>query len=144
MADLSPTIETLETRWMRAWVQRDKKGLKALTAKDFILLLGSKPAVILDQRSWLEASVERWRCTSFHFGDVHVRRIGSSAVFASQLDIKATMDGEDWSGRIWVTDLWRKRRIGGWRMVERIVSRIEDREQAPAAIKSLQLWRSPV
>lgn len=141
MADLTPLIETMENRWMRAWVGRDMKELKALTARDFILLMGSKPAVILDTRSWLEAASSRWLCTSYRFGDVYVRRIGSVALFASQLELKATMDGRDWSGRYWVADLWRKRRIGGWRMAERLISRPEDDKQVPAAIRSLQLWK---
>ena len=141
MAEISPAIETLENRWMRAWVGRDLKDLKALMAGDFILLMGSKPAVILDRHSFLDAAKERWRCTSFRFGDIQVRRMGSCALFASQLELKATMDREDWSGRLWVTDLWRKRRIGGWRMAERILSRTEDNPQVPAAIKSLQLWK---
>jgi len=141
MADVAPLIETMENRWMRAWVEGDRKELKSLTASDFILLLGSKPAVILDQRSWLDAAAKHWHCSSFRFGDIHVRRLGSSAIFASQLDLQATMEGHDWSGRWWVTSLWRKRRIGGWRMVERILSRTEDKADAPAAIKSLQLWR---
>ena len=51
---------------MRAWVNRDAKALKALTAKDFILLAGSKPPTILDRPSWLEAVVkERWDCSSY-------------------------------------------------------------------------------
>jgi ketosteroid isomerase-like protein len=141
MADLTPIIETMENRWMRAWVGRDMKELKALTARDFILLMGSKPAVILDARSWLEAASSRWLCSSYRFGDVYVRRVGSVALFASQLELKATMDGHDWSGRYWVSDLWRKRRIGGWRMAERVISRPEDDKQVPGAIRSLQLWR---
>lgn len=141
MADATTLIETMENRWMRAWVGRDRKELKSLTASDFILLLGSKPAVILDQRSWLEAAAKSWHCSSFRFGDIHVRRLGSCAVFASQLELKAVMEGHDWSGQWWVTSVWRKRRIGGWRMVERILSRTEDNADAPAAIKSLQLWR---
>jgi ketosteroid isomerase-like protein len=141
MADVAPLIETMENRWMRAWVGGDRKELKSLTASDFILLLGSKPAVILDQRSWLDAAGKHWHCSSFRFGDIHVRRLGPTAIFASQLDLQATMEGHDWSGRWWVTSLWRKRRIGGWRMVERILSRTEDKADAPAAIKSLQLWR---
>ena len=141
MAELSPLIETLENRWMRAWVGGDLKELKALTARDFMLVAGSRPSAILDQRSWLEAASKRWRCTSFRFGDVHVRRVGSFAMFASQLEVKATLDGQDMSGQLWVTDLWRKRRIGGWKMVERVISRPDDNPQMPAAIKSLQLWK---
>lgn len=141
MAELSPTIETLENRWMRAWIGRDVKELKALTAGDFMLVVGSKPAMILDRRSWLEAAGKRWDCSSYRFGDVHVRRLGALATFATQLELKATLDGADWSGRLWVTDLWRKRRIGGWRLVHRALSRIEDDPKVPGAIKSLQLWR---
>jgi len=141
MAELSPVIETLEHRWMRAWTGRDLKELKSLTARDFILLVGSKPATILDRRSWLDAASGRWRCTSYRFGDIHVRRIGSSAVFGSQLELKATINDEDWSGQLWVTDIWRKRRIGGWRLAERVMSRPETESKVPGAIKSLQLWR---
>ena len=128
---------------MRAWVQRDLRTLKSATAADFILLTGSKPPVILDQKSWLEAAGKRWLCSSYRFGDIYVRRVGSVALFASQVELKATMDGEDWSGTYFVTDLWRKGRIRrGWRMAQRIVSRIDDNPSLPAAIRSLQLWKS--
>jgi ketosteroid isomerase-like protein len=141
MADIAPIIETLENRWMRAWVQRDLKTLKAVTARDFILLVGSKPPVILDQRSWLEAAKERFRCASFRFGDIYVRQIGALALFASRMEIEARMDGRDWSGSLWVTDLWRKKRIGGWRMAERVIARPDEDPEVPAAIRSLQLWK---
>lgn len=142
MTDLLPIIETLENRWMRAWVQRDAKDLKALTSSRFMLLMGSKPPVILDARSWLEAAGTRYLCSSYRFGDIYVRDLGGLALFASQMEIKATMDGHDWSGLLWVTDLWSKSRLRrSWRMVERVVSRPDDRKGVPAAIKSLQLWR---
>lgn len=142
MADLLPIIETMENRWMRAWIGRDARDLKALTSRKFMMLIGSKPCVILDARSWLEAATTRYLCTSYRFGDVYVRDLGSVALFASQVEVQATMDGHDWSGRIWVTDLWSKSRVRrNWRMVERIVSRPEDGPQVPAAIRSLQLWK---
>lgn len=142
MADLLPVIETNEHRWMRAWVGRDSKALRSLTARNFVMLIGSKPPVVLDAPSWLEAATTRYLCKSYRFSDVYVRDLGQIALFASAADIDATMDGHDWSGRIWVTDLWRKGRVRrGWRMVERIISRTDDNPQVPAAIRSLQLWR---
>ena len=142
MADLLPVIETMENRWMRAWVQRDGKDLKALTASNFMLLMGSKPPVILDAKSWLEAATTRYICKSYRFGDIYVRDIGGYALFASQMELKATMDDQDWSGRFWVTDLWRKSRVRRrWHMIERIVSQPEGNADVPAAIRSLQLWR---
>ncbi len=116
MADLTPIIETMENRWMRAWVQRDAAALKALTARGFILLTGSKPPAILDNRSWVEAATTRWLCRSYRFGDIYVGEVGGLALFASQMELKASMDGEDWSGTCWVTDLWKAASgaAGGW------------------------------
>lgn len=127
---------------MRAWVGRDKRVLKALTSSNFRMVVSSRPPVILDVRSWLEAAATRYLCESYRFGEVYVRNLGSIAVFATRMELQATMDGEDWSGELWVTDLWRKTRIRrNWQMVERVLSRPEEGPKVPAAIRSLQLWR---
>jgi hypothetical protein len=142
MADILPIIETLENRWMRAWVGRDARELKALTSRKFRMVIGTKPCVILDARSWLEAATTRYICKSYRFGDIYARELGSVAVFATQLDVQATIDGHDWSGRLWLTDIWRKSRVRrNWHMVERVLSRPEDNPDVPAAIRSLQLWK---
>ena len=128
---------------MRAWVQLDARALKSVTASDFILLTGSKPPVILDQKSWVDAATTRWLCASYRFGDIYVRRVGAVALFASQLEMKATLDGADWSGTYWVTDLWRKGRVRrGWRMAQRVMSKIDDKPEVVGAVRSLQLWKS--
>ena len=143
MADISAEIETLENRWMRAWVQRDARTLKSLTAASFIFLSGSKPPAILDQKSWLEAATKRWLCTSFRFGEPYVRQFGGLVLFAARVDLESTIDGADQSGMFWVTDLWRKGRIRrGWRLAQRVVSRIDDDAGLPAAVRALQLWKS--
>ena len=142
MANLTPVIETMEHRWMRAWVNREAKALKGLTASDFILLTASKPPMILDRPSWLDAAAKRWDCSSYRFGDIYVRSVGSVAVFAASLELKATLDGRDWSGTVFVTDLWRKGKVRrGWKLSQRIVSRADDNRELPKAIKSLQLWK---
>ena len=143
MADLTPVIETMENRWMRAWVQRDAKALKGLTTRDFILLMGSKPPVILDGKSFVEAATMRYLCTSYRFGDIYVRNVGGLVLFASPLELKASLDGADWSGRYWLTDLWRKGRIRrGWRLAQRVLSKVDDDVKIPGAIRTLQLWKS--
>lgn len=127
---------------MRAWVQRDVRTLKALTSGKFRLVLGSKPCVILDARSWLQAAKDRFLCTSYRFGDIYVHDLGSIAVFATQVDMQSTIDGHDWSGQFWVTDVWRKSKVRRrWLIVERIISRREESPKLPPAMKSLQLWR---
>ncbi|HEX6785287.1 MAG TPA: nuclear transport factor 2 family protein [Sphingomicrobium sp.] len=142
MADLTPIIETLEHRWMRAWVNRDAKTLKALTTKDFLLLMGAKPPTILDRPSLLEAAVERWDCQSYRFGDILVRREGKLGMFSASVELKARMDGRDWSGTYWLTDVWRRGRVRrGWKLAHRIFSRRDEAPEVAKAIKSLQLWK---
>lgn len=127
---------------MRAWIHADRRAMKKLISREFRLLIGSRPSLILDAPSWMEALAKRCTCTSYRFGDVYVRQHGSVALFASQLDLEAKIDGRDWPGPLWVTDLWRRTSLRrNWRMVERIISRTEDNPDVPAAIRSMQLWR---
>ena len=143
MADLTAVIETYEHRWMRAWMGRDSRALKSLTSPRFVLLMGSKPPMILDGPSWLEAAAGRYSCKSYRFGDVYVRDIGGLAIFSARMDIEAEIDGRDWSGPMWVTDLWKRGKVrrSTWRMAQRVLSRPEEDAKLPAAILSLQLWR---
>ena len=142
MANLTPVIETMEHRWMRAWVNEDVRALKAITSRNFILLTASKPPAILDRPSWLEAATKRYLCSSYRFGDIYVQEVGGLAMFAAPVDLKATMDGRDWSGTFFVTDIWRKGRVRrGWKLAQRILSTPDERPELAKAIKSLQLWK---
>jgi hypothetical protein len=142
MSEIAPLIETLENRWMRAWVARDRKSLKELTSSRFRLVIGSSPSVLLDARSFLDAADGRFTCSAYRFGDVYARRHGSVAVFATQVEMSAELDGSDWSGRRWVSDLWIKGTVRrSWRLTERQFSALEERADVPAAIRKLQLWR---
>ena len=144
MADILPLIDTLENRWMRAWVGGDVRTLKSLTARNFRLVIGSKPSVLLDAKSWLDAAATRFPCRAYRFGEIYARDLGPMTIFATQLELEANIDGHDWSGRMWVTDIWKKSGVRrSWRMVERVFSRPEEDKQVPAAIQSLQLWRRP-
>jgi hypothetical protein len=140
MADVAPVIETNEHRWMRAWIAGDARTLKALTSRNFRLVIGAKPPVLLDAKSWLEAASTRYLCNSYRFGHIYARQLGSVAIFATQLKMKASFDGHDWSGQLWITDLWRKGTVRrSWRMTDRLVSRLEDSDRSQA-VRSLQLW----
>ena len=142
MGNVTADIETMEHRWMRAWVNGDMRALKAITAKNFILLMGSKPPAILDRPSWVEAAGSRYLASTYRFGDIYVQKFGSIAVFAAPLELKATMDDRDWSGRLFVTDLWsRSMTRRRWKMVQRIVSRPDEAPELAKGIKSLQLWK---
>lgn len=142
MANFESTIEALEHQWMRAWIQRDRKTMKALAARDFIFLLGSEPPAILDRASWLEGAGSRLACTGYRFGSVYIRRHGTTATFASLVTLDATMDRKDWSGTTWVTDLWRRRGIRQtWKLAERTLTRPEPDSSYAPAIRAMQLWK---
>jgi hypothetical protein len=144
MADLTPVIETMEHRWMRAWLNGDMRALKGITAKNFVLLTGSKPPTILDRPSWLEAAANRYLASSYRFGDMYVREVGGVATFSAVLELKATLDGKDASGTFWVTDLWRKGRLrrSNWKLVQRVVSKTDADPGVAKAMRSLQLWKA--
>ncbi len=142
MDQFAARIETLEHQWMRSWMQRDRNAMKALASRDFIFLLGSTKPAILDRASWLEAATTRFRCASYRFGEIYVRRHGSTAIFAAPLTLEASLGGEDWSGEAWVTDLWDRSAVRRkWRLIERTISRPDSDKSAPPAIRSMQLWR---
>jgi hypothetical protein len=63
-------------------------------------------------------------------------------VSPARVVIKATMDGRDWSGTLFVTDIWRRGRVRrGWKLAQRILSTPDERSELAKAIKSLQLWK---
>jgi hypothetical protein len=142
MDQFAAKIETLEHHWMRAWMQRDRKQMKALASRDFIFLLGSTKAAILDRPSWLEAATTRFKCESYRFSEVYVRRHGGTAVFACQAALETRMGAQEWSGPVWITDLWQRSRVRrNWQIVERVISRPDGDETMSAAIRDMQLWR---
>ncbi|MCW3798754.1 nuclear transport factor 2 family protein [Sphingomonas sp. BN140010] len=142
MTSLAAQIETLEHSFMRAWMEGDGKALKRLTSRNFRLVIGARPSVLLDSRSWLDGATSRFRCSAYRFGTIYSRDLDGTAVFATQLELEARLDGQDWSGTWWVTDIWRKGRLRrSWRLADRHLSRIEPDSRFPVAIKALQLWK---
>lgn len=142
MAELADQIEVLENRYMRAWASGDAATLRQLTGRGFQLVIGSKPAVMLDRASWLDAAQSRFVSTGFRFGGVYVREVGGMALFASQVELEARLDDHDWSGVMWMTDLWRKGRVRRrWRLAARVFSRPEEDKAVPQGIRAMQLWR---
>ena len=142
MDQFASKIEALEHRWMRSWMHRDRNGMKGLAARDFIFLLGSTKAAILDRASWLEGATTRFRCEGYRFDEVYVRRHGAVAVFATQMHLEAKVGDHDWSGPTWVMDLWQRGSVRRqWRIVERTLSRPDEDTKMTEAVRSMQLWR---
>src|SRR5918994_941292 len=141
--DRLPEMDRTEQRPSYAGCAASEMGATACLPHPLLyaIAMADLKPVILDARSWLEAATGRYVCSSYRFGDIYVRDLGGIAIFASQLELEATMDEVEWSGRFWVTDLWKKGRVRrGWRLAQRVVSLPDDSPEVPAGIRALQLW----
>jgi ketosteroid isomerase-like protein len=133
-------IEALVLAQMRAWVGGDAKAMKKLLARDFMMMLGSTPPQLLDRPSFLAAIERGFACTRFTFREVIVRAHGKSAWFVAGAELELAFGSQRWSGSFLVTDLWRKGTIGGWKLAERSLARLDADESLARAVARLQLW----
>ncbi|KPQ26637.1 MAG: protein of unknown function containing DUF4440 domain [Porphyrobacter sp. HL-46] len=141
MADIAGEIEALELRLIRAWLAGDASEAKKLLARDFMAMIGTLPPQLLDRPSFL-AGIERgFVCTRFAFHEVFVRQHGKSAWFVGGAELELGLGAKVWSGPSLVTGLWRKGAIGGWKLTDRSLARIDGNEGLAGAVKRLQLWK---
>jgi ketosteroid isomerase-like protein len=142
MNDFASKIEALEHRWMRAWIARDRKDMKALAARDLVVLFaGSQPA-ILDRASWLAATEARFRCSAYRFGTIYVRRQGKCAIFAAPMHLEASVDGNPVLKDASLVSVWSRTSVRRkWQMMERVLGGQNADPDLPREIRSMQLWR---
>lgn len=141
MASVEAEIEALELRLMRAWVAGDAKQVKKLLDRDFMAMIGTLPPQLLDKPSFL-AGVERgFACTKFAFHEVYIRQHGKAVWFVAGAELELGLGAKAWSGPFLMSGLWRKGTIGGWKLAERSLARIDEGEGRAAAVARLQLWK---
>lgn len=141
MAVSNAEIEALALTAMRAWVAGDAKALKKLLARDFMMMIGSVPPQLLDRPSFLAAMERGFACTRFTFREVIVRAHGKTAWLVAGAELELALGPKVWSGGFLVTDLWRKGAIGGWKLAERSLARLDTDDSIAPAISRLQLWK---
>ena len=141
MASAEAEIEAFELRLMRAWVARDGKETKKLLARDFMAMIGTLPPQLLDRPSFL-AGIERgFACTKFTMREVFVRQHGKSAWFVAGAELELGLGAKVWTGPFLVTGLWGKGTIGGWKLAERSLARLDQDDSFAACVTKLQLWK---
>ncbi len=141
MAVSNAEIEALALTAMRAWVAGDAKALKKLLARDFMMMIGSVPPQLLDRPSFLAAMERGFACTRFTFREVIMRAHGKTAWLVAGAELELALGPKVWSGGFLVTDLWRKGAIGGWKLAERSLARLDTDDSIAPAISRLQLWK---
>lgn len=141
MANVEAEIEALELRLMRAWLAQDAKEVKKLLGRDFMAMIGTLPPQLLDRPSFLAGIEHGFVCNRFAFREVFVRQQGKSAWFVAGAELELGLAGKPWSGPFLVTGLWRKGAIGGWKLTERSLARLDEGEGLAAGVMRLQLWK---
>ena len=140
MAASSAEIEALALSLMRAWVAADAKAMKKLVARDAMVMIGSMPPQLLDRPSFLAGAERGFACTKFAFREVFVRVNGKTAWFVAGAELELAFGSKLWSGPFLVTDQWRKGALGGWKLAERSLARLDPDDRIAASVAELQLW----
>jgi hypothetical protein len=141
MAETAAEIEALALTVMRAWVAGDAKAMKKLAARDLMMMVGTLPPQLLDRPSLLAALDRGFACTRFALREVFVRQHGKAAWFVAGADIELRLGAKVWTGAFLVTQMWRCGTIGGWKLAEFSLARLDEGAGLADTVRALQLWK---
>ena len=140
MAEIEEIIKAHELSFMQAWMHRDIGALKRRAARHCMMIVGSNPPELLDRPSFVAAVEKDFRCTGFRLSGSLVRHYGRTAWHTAGAELELRLGAKDWSGRFLMTGLWRKHRLGGWKLTERSISPLASDETLAASLRRMQLW----
>ena len=110
------TMPALERDWMIAWTKKDRGTCERILAEDF--LLTSVRGVLMSKKDWLDAAMAAFCCERFDWEEIRVRAFGNVAIVHGRATQRASVAGQDWSGRFLLTEVW-VLRDGSWQVVSR-------------------------
>lgn len=127
---------------MQSWMHRDAATIRKLASRDCMMIFGTNPPELLDRPSFAAAIENDFRCLGFRMGESVVRRHGRMGWFTASADLELKFGVREWNGRFLVTGLWRKFRVGGWKLVERSLAPLEKDERLAESVRRLQMWQA--
>lgn len=142
MSDFEGIIESQELRLMQSWMHSDAETVRKLAARDCMMFFGSNPPQLLDRPSFIEAMGRDFRCIGFRMGECLIRKHGRMAWYTASCDLELKLGAVEWKEKFLITGLWRKFRIGGWKLVERSLSPLDKDERLAESLRQLQMWKS--
>ena len=98
MADVAGIVEAQELRFMQAWLNRDAGTFRKLSARSFMMMIGTNPPELLDRPSFAAAMEAGFRCSGFRLGAGVVRRYGRCATYTSGAELQLQLGDMVWSG----------------------------------------------
>ncbi len=140
MADPAAEIEALPLTTMRDWVAGDAKALRKLLNRDLMAMIGTAPPQLLDRPSFLAATERGFACTRFAFCEVFVRPHGMAAWFVAGAELELRLGAKVGEGPFLITQLWRCGTIGGWKLTELGLARLDQSAGLAESVRALQLW----
>ena len=104
-------------RFQRCIEARDAAAAEQLLDSEFALVLVHPEATIMPRQRWLEV-LREYLVHDYEIEERRVDRAGDIAATAERATMRATVLGEDRSGRFVISDVWR-RETSGWRIWRR-------------------------
>lgn len=104
-------------RFDEAVLQRDSTAAEDVLAADYALVLVQPSAVAMPRQRWLEV-LKDYVVHSYTVEEQIVDQDGDVAAVLSRVEMRATVLGQDRSGRFVISDVWR-RGPDGWRVWRR-------------------------
>ena len=115
-------VERGAHEWMAAAFRRDLDTCERFLADEFTMVTNRGSQI--DKAQWLHNMGQRVGGDEPpQFLDVRVRVYGDAALMTSRNVLRATFDGKDWSGELYLTDVW-VWRDGRWQLVRRHASNV--------------------
>src|SRR5262245_45947445 len=100
--------------WMGAAFRPDVAACRDILAAEFTMVTNRGSEIGRDE--WLDNIARRITGAPPAFLDARVQVYGDVALMTSRNLLRATFDGADWSGELYLTDVW-VRRDGRWQVV---------------------------
>ncbi len=112
-------LVALEQEWVRALADNDMDQLERIVGQEYTLAANNFPGgrTRLSRQEWM-ATVPLYEVHSYAFSNVVVHDYEDAAVVLAELQLRATVRGEERSGSFTVTDVWVKRE-NRWQVVTR-------------------------
>ena len=127
------TIRQLEEQWAADLISQDSTRLQVLLAPEFALVVSANPQHPFFRPDWF-ATLRHYVTHALTISGLTVRVFGDVAVASFIADLHATVRGADRSGKLFITDVWRRSDVG-WRVVARYSSTPEAESASTRAMQ---------
>ena len=111
---VATALSSQERVWTEAFKNRDRTGLNAVLADEFVFT--DDEGHVYDKAQYVSAAMDVIRVESYSVDDTNIQPFGDAGVVTGRWSGKMSIDGKDASGAFRFTDIF-VRRDGQWQGV---------------------------